>query len=106
MEMMAKVTVRGAKFWVGNMDGKQLDTGTIYTDVELRGQDSKGVCTQALKCENSAVVKGVINNPFPFIAEVTMVETSNGKDGGDVKIITGIRPLQRVQEDKSQKVAA
>ncbi|MFJ1251710.1 hypothetical protein [Cupriavidus sp. CuC1] len=105
MEMLARVTIRGAKFWVGNMDGKQLDTGTIYTDVELRGQDAKGVCTQALKCESSEVVKTIINNPFPFLAEVTMIETSNGKDGGDVKIITGIKPLQRVVEGKD-KVAA
>ncbi|WP_029307897.1 hypothetical protein [Cupriavidus metallidurans] len=102
MEMMARVTVRGAKFWVGNMDGKQLDTGTIYTDVELRGEGSKGVCTQAIKCENSGIVKSIINNPFPFLAEVTMIETSNGKSDGDVKIITGIKPLQRVQEDKAK----
>lgn len=103
MEMLARVTIRGAKFWVGSMEGKQLDTGTIYTDVELRGEGSKGVCTQALKCENSDVVKAVINNPFPFVAEVTMIETSNGKDGGDVKVVTGIKPLQRVQEEKTAK---
>lgn len=105
MEMLARVTIRGAKFWVGNMDGKQLDTGTIYTDVELRGQDAKGVCTQALKCENSEVVKTIIGNPFPFLAEVTMIETSNGKDGGDVKIITGIKPMQRVVEGKDKAAA-
>lgn len=100
MEMLARVTIRGAKFWVGNMDGKQLDTGTVFTDVELRGEGSKGVCTQALKCENSGVVKSIINNPFPFLAEVTMIETSNGKDGGDQKVITGIKPLQRIEEPK------
>ncbi len=100
MEMLARVTIRGAKSWVGNLDGRQMDTGTIYTDVELRGEDSKGVCTQALKCENSGVVKTIINNPFPFIAEITMIETSNGKDGGDVKVVTGIKPLQRVDESK------
>lgn len=105
MEMIARVTIRGAKFWVGNMDGKQLDTGTIYTDVELRGQDAKGVCTQELKCENSAVVKSILANPFPFIAEVSMIETSNGKKDGDVKIVTAIKPLQRVAEDKAQKAA-
>ncbi|MGT2454105.1 hypothetical protein ACU4GI_12815 [Cupriavidus basilensis] len=101
MEMIARVTIRGAKSWVGTMDGKQLDTGTVFTDVELRGEDSKGICTQAVKCENSAVVKSIINNPFPFLAEVTMIETSNGKDKGDVKIITGIKPLQRLEEKKA-----
>ncbi|AOY99633.1 hypothetical protein BKK81_10480 [Cupriavidus sp. USMAHM13] len=101
MEMIARVTIRGAKFWVGNLDGRQMDTGTIYTDVELRGQDSKGVCTQALKCENSGIVKSVINNPFPFLAEISLIETSNGKDGGDVKVVTSIKPLQRVEEKKA-----
>ncbi|CBJ43110.1 hypothetical protein [Ralstonia solanacearum] len=99
MEMIARVTIRGAKKWVGNLEGKQLDTGTIYTDVELRGEDSKGVCTQPLKCESSKVVESIIHNPFPFIAEISMIETSNGKDKGDQKIVTSIKPLQRAAED-------
>lgn len=101
MEMLARVTIRGAKFWVGNLDGRQMDTGTIYTDVELRGQDSKGVCTQALKCESSEVVKAIMANPFPFLAEIAMIETSNGKDGGDVKVVTSIKPMQRIDEKKA-----
>jgi len=99
MEMKARVTVRGAKTWVGNMDGKQLDTGTIYADVELRGEGSKGCFTQALKCENSEVVKKVISNPFPFLAELSMIVTSNGKQDGDQQVVTQIVPLSRVAED-------
>ncbi|ADQ27586.1 hypothetical protein HI806_10385 [Ralstonia solanacearum] len=105
MEMIARVTIRGAKTWVGVMEGKQLDTGTIYVDVELRGEDSKGTCTQALKCENSGVVKAVINNPFPFIAEVSILETSNGKEKGDQKVVTSIKPMQRVVEGDAKKGA-
>ena len=105
MEMIARVTIRGAKTWVGVMDGKQLDTGTIYVDVELRGEDSKGTCTQALKCETSGVVKAVINNPFPFIAEVSILETSNGKEKGDQKVVTSIKPMQRVVEGDAKKGA-
>ncbi|WP_104655770.1 hypothetical protein [Ralstonia insidiosa] len=100
MEMIARVTIRGAKKWVGNLDGKQLDTGTIFTDVELRGEDSWGVCTQALKCESSKVVESIRHNPFPFIAEISMIETSNGKDKGDMKVVTSIKPLQRADADK------
>ena len=101
MEMIAHVTVRGAKFWVGQLDsGKSADTGTVYVDVELRGQDAKGICTQALRCESSEVVKSILGNPFPFLAEVSMVETSNGKDGGAVKVATKIVPLKRIEEGK------
>ncbi|CAJ0679462.1 hypothetical protein [Ralstonia mannitolilytica] len=103
MEMKARVTVRGAKTWVGNMEGKQLDTGTIYADVELRGEGSKGCFTQALKCENSEVVKKIINNPFPFLAELSMVVTSNGKQDGEQKLVTQIVPLQRVVEGEKAK---
>lgn len=106
MEMTAKVTVRAMKKWVGVMEGKQLDTGTVFVDVELRGEDSRGVVTQAIKCENSEVVKRCWDTPTPFLAEATMVETSNGKDKGDVKVVTKLVPLQRVVEDKPGKVAA
>ncbi len=99
MEMLAKVTIRGAKHWIGNLEGRQYDTGTIFVDVELRGEDSKGISTQALKCENSEVVKSIMANPFPFIAEVSMIETTNGKDSGDQKVVTQIRPLQRAPEE-------
>lgn len=99
MDMLARVTIRGAKHWVGNLDGRQYDTGTIFVDVDLRGEDSKGTSTQALKCENSAVVKSILANPFPFIAEISMIETTSGKDGGDQKVVTSIKPLQRVVED-------
>lgn len=105
MEMIARVTIRGAKKWVGNLDGKQLDTGTIFTDVELRGEDSWGVCTQPLKCESSKVVESIRHNPFPFIAEISMIETSNGKDKGDQKIVTSIKPMQRVAEGDGKKGA-
>jgi hypothetical protein len=95
MELLAKATIRGRKTWVGNMDGKNLDTGTIYIDVDLRGEDAAGIYTDAYKCENSAVVKAVAHNPLPFIAELTIVETSNGKAGGTQKIVTSIKPLAR-----------
>lgn len=103
MEMIARVTIRGAKKFVGNVNGNDIDSGTIFTDVELRGEDSKGVCTQALKCSNSQVVVKVMNNPFPFIAEVSMLQTSNGKADGDQLIVTDIKPLQRVADEAKPK---
>ena len=45
MEMMARVTIRGAKYFIGNIDGKELNSASIYVDVELRGETSSGVCT-------------------------------------------------------------
>lgn len=93
MEMIARVTVRGAKFWRGNLDGKDIDSGKVYVDVELKGENSWGVCTQELKCEGSKIIEAVKHNPFPFIAELTMMEKSNGAKSD--KIVTAIKPLQR-----------
>ena len=96
MEMIARVTIRGAKFFRGNVEGKDLDSGKIYTDVELKGETAWGVCTQELKCEGSKLIENIKHNPFPFIAEITMIEKSNGKD--TTKVVTGIKPMQAIKD--------
>lgn len=93
MELQARVTIRGAKLFRGNLDGKDIDSGKIYTDVELKGENSFGTCTQELSCEGSKLIEQIKHNPFPFIAEVTMVEQSNGKV--TTKKVTAIKPMGR-----------
>lgn len=100
MEMLAKVTIRGAKLFRGNIDGKDLDSGKIFVDVELKGETSWGVCTSEIKCEGSKIIDQIKHNTFPFIAEVTMQEMSNGKI--TTKVITGIKPLQAVKNETKQ----
>lgn len=103
MEMIARVTIRGAKTWVGAMEGKNLDTGKIYVDVQLKGETSWGVCTDEIKCTDSKVITAISHNSFPFIAEITLEELSNGKT--TTKVCTAIRPLQR-EEKLAEKKAA
>lgn len=98
MEMLARVTIRGAKFFRGNVDGKEIDSGKIFTDVELKGETSWGTCTQELKCEGSKLIETIKHNPFPFIAELTMVEESNGKMSS--KKVIAIKPLQAVKNEQ------
>lgn len=100
MEMLARVTIRGAKFFRGNLDGKDIDSGKIFTDVELKGETSWGTCTQELKCEGSQLIESIKHNTFPFIAELTMVEESNGKIS--TKKVIGIKPLQAIKNDVKQ----
>ncbi|MGH8780833.1 hypothetical protein [Paraburkholderia sp.] len=104
MEMLARVTVRGAKYFIGNIDGKELDSAAIFVDVELRGETASGMCTNELKVEKSEIVKGILHNPMPFVAEVTMMQTTNGKVNGDRNIVTSIKPV--ALEAKGAKVAA
>lgn len=93
MEVTAKVTVRGAKIFKGNIDGKDMDSGKLFTDVDLKGETSWGVCTQELKCKDSAIVQAISHNPFPFLAEVQILMESNGKV--TTQLVTSIKPLQR-----------
>jgi hypothetical protein len=103
MEMTAKVTIRGAKAFKGNIDGKDLDSGKIYVDTELKGENSWGVCTQELRCEGGDMVRSIKHNPFPFIAEIGLQEMSNGKE--TTKVVTSIKPLLRVDESAASKGA-
>lgn len=93
MEMKAKVTIRGAKVFKGNIDGKDMDSGKIFTDIDLKGETSWGVCTQEIKCASSSVVEAIKHNTFPFIAEVDILMESNGKVTS--QLVTAIKPLQR-----------
>jgi hypothetical protein len=93
MEMQARVTIRGAKLFRGNLDGKDIDSGKIFTDVDLSGENAWGVCTQEMKCESSKLIEAIKHNTFPFIAEVGIVQKSSGKTSS--MVVVSIKPLQR-----------
>lgn len=103
MEMKARVTIRGAKIFKGNIDGKDMDSGKIFTDVDLKGETSWGVCTQELKCTNSAVIDGIKHNPFPFVAEIDILMESNGKIS--TQLVTGIKPMRPESREKPATAA-
>jgi hypothetical protein len=103
MEMIARVTVRGAKFFRGPIEGKELDSGKIFVDVELKGETSWGVCTDELKCSGSQLIESIKHNSFPFLAELLIQEMSNGKV--TTKIVTGIKPLQSSEKLPVSKAA-
>lgn len=106
MEMIAKATVRGAKLFRGNLDGKDIDSGKLFVEVELKGENSWGMCTDEMKCEGSQLIDSIKHNPFPFIAELTLIMESNGKIS--TQKVVGIKPLQGIREGKGTdtKVAA
>lgn len=99
MEVTAKATVRGAKLFRGNLDGKDIDSGKLFTDVELKGETAWGTCTQELKAEGSALIESIKHNTFPFIAELTIVMESNGKI--TTQKVIGVKPLHAVREPKA-----
>ncbi|WP_321875630.1 hypothetical protein [Burkholderia cenocepacia] len=93
MDVLARVTITGLKFWVGNLDGKDINSAGIFVEKRLRGETAKGTCSTELKVESSEIIKSVWHLPTPFEAEVTMEQTTNGKAGGDREIVTSIKPI-------------
>jgi hypothetical protein len=103
MEMLARVTIRGAKLFRGNLDGKDIDSGKIFVEVDLKGETSWGTCTEELKCEGSKIIDTIKHTSFPFIAEVTMLQMSNGKVS--TQVVTGIKPMQAGDGKATAKAA-
>lgn len=109
MESKANGNVTGVNFFVGDIDGKQFDSGKVYVTTDLKGVNAKGTCTQEYKCANSQVVKAVMNMGFPFNAELSMEAESNGK-GVMTMVVTNIKPVQITRDtlppNQSPRVAA
>lgn len=97
MEMKAHATVRGAKMFTGDLDGKKIDSGKLYIEVKLKESDNSfGMCTQEMKCKNSAVVQSIKHLQFPFLAEIDIDLVSGSK--GAEQTVTAVRPMKRIAE--------
>lgn len=97
MEMKAQATIRGAKMFKGDLDGKGIDSGKLYVEVKLKESDNSfGMCTQEVKCKDSSIVQSIKHLQFPFLAEIDIDLVSGSK--GAEQTITAVRPLKRIAE--------
>jgi hypothetical protein len=98
MQMVAKATIRGAKKFKGQMDdGKQIDSGKLFVEVILKESDNAfGMCTEPMKCKDSAVVDTIKQLKFPFIAELDIEMVSGSK--GMEQTVLAVRPVQAIRE--------
>lgn len=97
MEMKAQATIRGAKKFVGQLDGgNPIDSGTLFVEVNLKESDNAfGMRTEDMKCKDSKVVDAIKHLPFPFLAELTIVMESTGGSKGMQQKVIAVKPLQR-----------
>ena len=97
MEMKAQATVRGAKMFKGDLDGKGIDSGKLFVEVILKESDNAfGMCTEPMKCKNSAVVQSIKHLTFPFIAELDIEMVSGSK--GMEQTVLAVRPIQAIRQ--------
>lgn len=104
MEMQARMTIRGAKKFKGQMDdGKQIDSGKLFVEVALKASDNAfGMCTEAMKCKDSSIVDAIKDQTFPFLADMT-IEMVSGSKGMEQTVIsvTPVRSIKQSAPDKA-----
>lgn len=68
--------VSGIAYFDGNIDGKQLNSGTLFILQEL--DNSKGTAngerTVEKKCDSADIIKRLMHNEFPLKCKITYEE--------------------------------
>lgn len=99
--------VSGVAFFDGNIDGKQLNTGTLFILQELDGKNknAKGQRTVEKKCDSDQVVKAIIHLEFPIKCHIVYEERVS--KGAEKMVVISCRPLERARvPDEAAKKAA
>lgn len=94
MQVVNKCVVKGAGFFVGEVEGQQFDNGQVFIEEEFdRSKPTyKGFRTVEYKCLDSSVVKPLMHLPFPITAEVSMDLSATKR--GQVIVVTKVLPLE------------
>lgn len=92
-----KVKVTGFKYFTGQVDGKTINSGKLYSECNLDGsrndsdrQWASGVFTEEWKVPVECV-KRIMHIPCPFMAELDVQRVGNGKEARDM--VTDVLPL-------------
>lgn len=96
-----KVKVTGVKFFAGDIDGKNIDSGKVFIEEQLdftQGR-AKGYATQEYSLGKAEAAKAIIHNEFPLVCEVEFMRVTNG----DVSktIVVTIKPLESAKDRKA-----
>jgi len=79
MLFKTQMTVLGAKSSKGSFDGKAYDSTTVFYQADLQeGENFAGQLGVSIKWGTSANFEKIKNLSYPFNAEATMEQVSNG----------------------------
>ena len=101
---VSKEKVTGVKFFMGNIDGKDIDSGKVFIEESLdftRGT-AKGYATVEYALANAAAAKGLMHNEFPLVCEIEFQRVTNGDVSKN--IVMSIKPVER-GEASAERVA-
>lgn len=93
MRTTIKAIVKGAGFFVGEIEGVSHNTGQVFIEepFDASKPNYKGFRTVEYKCLDSDVVKPLMHMPFPINADVDM-EISATKRGSQILVHT-VKPI-------------
>ncbi|MGE5648880.1 MAG: hypothetical protein ACM34A_01675 [Bacillota bacterium] len=94
MQFTTKTKILGVAFFAGAVDGKDIDSGTLFVEEALdeSTERAKGFRSVEYKTPNHMIPKGLLHNSFPMMADIT-VESKVTK-GGSSLIVTAVKPIQ------------
>lgn len=95
-----KCKVTGVKFYRGDIDGKEIDSGKVFIEesLDFTTGRAKGYATQDYNLGSAEAAKAIMHNEFPLLCEVDFLRVTNG----DVskQIVVGLKPLERQPVDR------
>lgn len=98
--------ISGIAFFDGEIDGKKLDSGTLFILQELDGKNknAKGQRTVEKKCDSAEIVKAIMHLEFPVKCKVIYEERVT--KAAEKLIVISCRPLERARVPDQDKKAA
>lgn len=100
MQLRGRATVLGASFFTGDIDGTMMNSGTLYTQVDLDPKhNGKGMRTEPKRVKDSETVKKVMHMPFPFEADLVLEEVAT--KGKISQVVVEIVPVQLQKPSKA-----
>lgn len=106
MQFESEAVVNGVTFFKGVIDGKELDSGTMFIleGLDTTNGNAAGTRTTENKCTNSEIVKPFVNQMFP--AKFKLVYERQVTKGGERLIIIAARPIGEARLPSHDKKAA
>jgi hypothetical protein len=101
MQFTTKMKVMGVAHFAGQVEGKDIDSGTIFVEESLDESTdrAKGFRSVEYKTKDSSIPKSMLSQAFPMIADVTM--ESKVTKGGNSLLVIGIKASQLAPTQKA-----
>lgn len=100
--MLEKVEVTGVTFFNDTIDGKKIDSGSVFVKEYLDESTgrSKGMATQKYPLGNAADAKAIMHNTFPLMCEVEFRRVTNGNVSKNT--VHSIKPVSTSSSQSKQ----